>query len=304
MDSALQQLNEQFAIPGHVSFESRPGGFLMAVIHNSYASATMTLRGGHVMSYTPRGQEPVLWVSPNASWTIGRAMRGGVPVCWPWFGAHPTDPQGKPLHGLVRTMPWTVKSTSALPDGATQVVMQISSTPETFAIWPHGFTLELCATFGAHLDMEWTARNPGSEPYQYTGALHPYYTISNIEAITIHGLDGVEYLDKTDAMKRKTQHGDLRISGPIDSVFLNTTAELVVDDPGLHRKLHIAKRGSHTSVVWNPFEKDALMDDVGAGQHQHFFCAEAANAAQDIITVAPGEAGRLAMEIWVEEMVS
>lgn len=302
MDSALQHLNQQFAIPGQLAFEAGPGGFLMAVINNAHASATMTLAGGHVMSYAPTGQHPVLWVSPNASWTLGQAMRGGVPVCWPWFALHPTDPRGKPLHGLVRTMLWEVKSTRALPDGSTEVVMETSNTPETLAIWPHAFALEVTATFGPRLRVAWSARNTGAEPFEYTGALHPYYAVSDIADIRIHGLDGTDYLDKNDALKRKTQHGPLRITEPIDAIFLDTTAELVVEDPGLRRKLHIAKRGSHTSVVWNPYEKDAQMPDVGAGQHQHFFCAEAANAAQDTVTVAPGEAGHLMMEIWVEEM--
>lgn len=300
MDSEIHHLNEQYAIPGQVSFHAGPGGLAMAVINNAHATATMTLAGGHLMTYTPHGSPPVLWVSPNASYTVGTAMRGGVPVCWPWFATHPTDPQGKPLHGLVRTMLWQMAGTRALLDGGTEIRMRVSDTPESLQIWPYAFELELAVTIGPRLRVEWIARNPGSTPYQYTGALHPYFAVSDIGAVTIRGLEGTTYLDKTDGMQSKTQAGPQRFTGTVDSIFLDTCADLHIEDSGLQRVLRIAKSGSRTTIVWNPAEKDALMPDVGAGQHHLFVCAEAANAVNDVVSVPPGGEGRLAMEIWAE----
>ncbi len=300
METDLKILNEQYSIPGQLSFQAGPGGLAMAVVQNAFAEGAMTLAGGHVMRYVPTGQQPVLWLSPNASFTIGKAMRGGVPVCWPWFGLHPTDPLERPLHGLVRTMLWSVVGSSALSDGSTEVRMRVSDTPQTLELWPHPFELELVASFGARLKIEWLARNPGSAPYHYTGALHPYYSVSDVHAITIYGLDGVDYLDKTEQNQPHQQEGPLQISGLTDNIYLNTTAAVTIVDPGLKRAIQITKSGSHTTVVWNPDHLDAEMPDVGPGQHRHFVCAEAANAVDDVVSVSPGGEGHLQMEIWAE----
>lgn len=301
METDLQSLNERFAISGHVSFQPGPGGLHAAIINNAHATGTMTLAGGHVVEFARRGSQPILWVSPNAMFVLGKPIRGGVPICWPWFGPHPEDPASYPLHGFVRTMPWRVTGTRALPDGSTEVRMAVSDTPDTRAIWPHAFELEITATFGEKLRVEWAARNTGSAPFQYTGAMHPYYSISDIRGITIQGLDGTSYLDKNDAYRRKVQAGSLKISGPTDAVFLDTTSELLVEDPGFGRTLHIAKAGSHTSVVWNPDAGDAKSADIGEGQHHFFVCVEAANAGGEVITVAPGGEHHLAMIIWQEQ---
>lgn len=296
----LHAVNEQFAIPGHVTVIAGPGGLATAVINNTHASAAMTLAGGHVMTFTPHGGSPLLWVSPNASYTLGKAMRGGVPVCWPWFGAHPTDPQGKPGHGFARTMLWSLSGTRALPGGETEVRMVVSDTPATRELWPHRFTLELTATFGRRLRLEWNACNPGSQPFSYTGAMHPYYIVGDSRAVTVRGLRGCAYRDKNQDFALSRLEDDLKIDGPVDAVFLDTTAEVIVEDPVLQRDLHIHKGGSRTTVVWNPHEKDALSADIGPGQHRHFLCVEAANAFDDAVTVAPGGEARLMMEIWAE----
>ncbi len=307
MQSQIEYLNARFAIEGHVYFDSEPEGLVAAVIENNCASARMTLAGGHVMRYSPRGQDgtpgtPVLWVSPNAHYIVGKAMRGGAPICWPWFGPHPTDPERHPLHGLVRQMLWDVTGTRALADGATEVAMRTAATPQTLEQWPHTFELEIRAVFGAQLLLEWTVRNTGSEPFCYTGAIHPYYVVSDAYDISIHGLENTDYMDKNANFERKTQPGSpIRVDGPIDRVYIDTVNEVVIDDPGLRRKLHISKTGSRTTVVWNPYHADALMDDVGKGQHRNFVCAEAANALEDAVTVAPGAEARMSMQIWSEE---
>lgn len=298
MDIDLQTLNEKYAIPGQVVFVRGPGGLTMAVVNNTHAQASMTLAGGHLMTYQIHGGQPLLWVSPNASYIPGKAMRGGIPICWPWFGAHPEDPQGKPMHGLVRTMLWSVVGTRALPDGSTELRMRVSDTPETLAVWPHPFELEVIATFGPRLRIEWVARNPGSLPYQYTGAFHPYFPVGDVGSVSIYGLEGLDYLDKVQDFQRQTQPGVVKINGLTDRIYLDTTSEVGIEDPILHRRIHIAKQNSRTTVVWNPDVQDEKMADVGQGQHRYFVCVEAANAVNDIVTVPPGGEGRLAMEVW------
>jgi D-hexose-6-phosphate mutarotase len=301
MDTDIQSLHLRYAIPGHVSFHIGQGGLLTAAVQNTHAQATVTLAGAHVMAYALCGEPQVLWASPAAAHSIRNAMRGGVPICWPWFAELAGDPKNMPMHGLVRTMVWELTATRACPDGSTELRMSVCDTPATRALWPHAFELEVVITIGSKLRIEWIARSPAGESYTYTGALHPYFTISDIRAITIRGLEQTDYLDKTDQFRRKTQFGPIRFVDETDRIYLNTKANIAIEDPGLNRTIRIAKEGSRTSVVWNPDDTDALMDDVGAGQHCCFVCVEAANAAEDVVTVAAGKEARLAMEIWTEQ---
>lgn len=274
----------------------------MAVINNAHARATITLAGGHVMTFTPHGSKPVLWTSPKASFELGKGLRGGVPVCWPWFANQVEDPKSKPGHGVVRSMLWSVKETRALAGGETELRLVVCDTPDTRALWPHAFELELSVVVGPRLRVAWTARNPGDRPYTYTGAFHPYLAVSDVHDVVLYGLEGTDYLDKTDSFIRKTQAGPLRFTGLVDYVYLDTDADLAVHDPGLRRSICITKSGSRTTVVWNPYHYDERIPDMTPGAHRQFFCAEAANAAEDVVTVAPGEEASLAMEIWTEPL--
>lgn len=294
-----QTLSEQYGVPGHVTFRAGPGGLAAAVIENEHASALITFAGGHVVHYQTKGQEPVLWVSPNAVFEAGKAIRGGVPVCWPWFGQHPTD-SSKPMHGFVRTMVWNLAGTRALEDGSTEVRLFITDTPETRALWPHPFRLEIIVTVGPALRVELAAFNTGSEPFTYTAGLHPYFQVSDTSRIRITGLEGVSYLDKEDGFRRKPGEETLRISGPFDRIYTGTERDMVIHDEGYGRAIRIHKSGSRTSVVWNPGENAARMPDLGAGNERTFVCAETVNAVDDTVTVAPGEEARLGMAVTVE----
>ena len=294
-----QTLNEQYGIADHVQIKAGPGGLAAVMVDNRHASALITLAGGHVLRYQPKGQEPLLWVSPNAVFEAGKAIRGGVPVCWPWFGQHATD-SSKPMHGFVRTMVWTVADTRAQEDGSTEVRLFVTDTPQTLALWPHPFRLEIIVTVGPALRVELAARNTGSEPFTYTAGLHPYFQVSDVVQINITGLEGVSYLDKEDGFRRKPGEDTLRIAGPVDRIYTGTERDMVIHDEGYGRAIRIRKTGSRTSVVWNPGENAARMPDLGAGNERTFVCAETVNAVDDTVTVAPGAEGRMGMEVTVE----
>jgi len=308
MESDLNSLNERFAIPGRVTFLKGLGGLVTVRVENRHAVAMMTLAGGHVTTYAPRRDERnIFWISPNSAHTIGRAMRGGVPVCWPWFGAPPEGGfQGAlqggelPSHGVARTQLWEMAGTRRVDDDSTEVRMVLRDNERTRAVWPYAFELELIVTVGPRLKIEWAARNPGAEPFTYTGALHPYFAVADAQDVRVHGLDGVGYLDKNNGFRHAVQHGPVTFTGEVDYVFTGTTSALAIEDPGMGRTIRIAKSGSRTSVVWNPYHGDARLPDVGAGQHRNFVCVEAANAVDDVVTVTPGEEERLGMEIWSE----
>jgi glucose-6-phosphate 1-epimerase len=295
-----QVLNEQFAIAQHITFAATAAGLPVADIRNSYATASVAVQGGHVITFQPHGQQPVLWVSSLSAFEPGKTIRGGIPVCWPWFGAHPTD-ASKPFHGFVRAAMWQVRGTSVGPQDVTKIRLGLTESEASLALWPYAFDLEIVVTVGAQLRVELIARNRGDQPFVCGGALHSYYTVGDVRRIAIHGLDGAEYLDKVEGFKRKSQHGPVTIEGETDRVYIDTAATCVIDDPALGRRIDIAKLGSRTTVVWNPWiEKAEQLDDFGDEEYLSMVCVETANANTDVATVAPGGEHRLSAEIGLE----
>jgi glucose-6-phosphate 1-epimerase len=295
-----QVLNDQFAIAEHITFAASAGGLPIAEIRNGYAAASVAVQGGHVITFHPHGQQPVLWASSLSAFEPGKTIRGGVPVCWPWFGAHPTD-ASLPFHGFVRAAMWQVRGTSVGPADATEIRMGLTESDDSLAIWPHAFDLEMIVSVGAQLHIELIARNPGDQPFVCGGALHSYYTVGDVRQITIHGLDGCDYLDKVEGFKRKQQHGSVTIEGETDRVYLDTAATCVIQDPALDRRIGIAKAGSRTTVVWNPWaEKAKQIADFGDEEYLSMVCVETANADTDVALVAPGGEHRLSAVIGLE----
>jgi len=293
-------LNEQFAIAQHITFAATTGGLPVAEIHNSHATASVAVQGGHVITFQPHGQQPVLWVSSLSVYAPGKTIRGGIPVCWPWFGAHPTDAT-KPSHGFVRAAMWQVRGTSVGPADVTEIRLGLTDSLATLALWPHAFELELVVTVGAQLRVELIARNPGEQPFVCSGALHTYLTVGDARRIVINGLDGSDYLDKVEGFQRKSQHGPVTIEGETDRVYLDTAATCVIDDPALDRRIGIAKDGSQTTVVWNPWaEKARQLADFGDEEYLSMVCVETVNAVTDVVTIAPGGEHRLNAVIGLE----
>jgi D-hexose-6-phosphate mutarotase len=296
----LQALNEQYAIGRHVVFAEGPGGLPVADIQNGLATATVALQGGHVVAFQPHGQQPVLFVSNNAVYRKGKAIRGGIPVCWPWFAQHPADP-AKPAHGFARTSMWHVVGTAVIDD-ATQLRLGLADSAATWAIWPHAFALELDITVGRRLRAELIARNTGDDPFHIGGALHTYFRVGDVTRVAVHGLDGCAYLDTLDGA-RKTQHGPVTIDAETDRIYLDTTADCLIDDPSLGRRIRVAKTGSRTTVVWNPWvAKARALGDFDPQEYMEMICVETTNAntAGDEIAVPPGGEHRLGAVIEVE----
>ena len=299
----LESLNESFAITDHIMFVAGPGGLPMAKIRNAYAAATVSLHGGQALTFQPHGHEPVLWSSAYSLYQPGKAIRGGIPVCWPWFGPHPSDPS-KPAHGFARTSLWSVLSTAALADGATQVRLRLADDDTSLALWPHVFELRLVVTVGADLRADLIARNPGAASYTYSGALHSYFDVSDVTAISIHGLEGCTYIDKVDGEQHKVQRGAVTIEAETDRIYLNTAETCAIEDPRLDRRITVAKAGSRTTVVWNPWaEKARRLADFGDEEYHGMVCVETANADGDSLTVAPGGEQRLMAVIGVEPII-
>ncbi len=287
-NSELAALNQDHGIPNQLSFLEGPGGLVVAEIKNSHAEATIALHGGHILSFRPRGHAPVLWLSRSSQFKTGQAIRGGIPVCWPWFADHPTD-NSKPAHGFVRTAVWSVSESEALGDDSTRLKLFMADSAKTMRLWPHPFRLAIDVTVSDALRVKLTATNTGEAPFVCSGALHSYFNISSPAQITIKGLAGCDYLDKVDQFRRKVQAGDLRLANETDRIYLDTTAECFIEDRGMQRQIGIAKNGSRTTVVWNPWiDKARSMKDFGDDEYKRMVCVETANAATDAISLVPG----------------
>ncbi len=296
----LEKLNDEYGIREQLVFTDGPGGLITAEISNPHGEATIALHGGHILSFRPSGQEPVLWLSRNSHFTPGKAIRGGIPVCWPWFGDHPTDTD-KPAHGFVRTAVWSVSESEKLADERTRLKLSIADGDETLKLWPHRFRLELDCTVSDVLTTKLIATNTGSKPFTCGGALHSYFNISAVPNILIKGLEGCAYKDKVDQYRRKVQDGPVSIKRETDRIYLDTEADCIIEDRGMQRKIGISKNGSRTTVVWNPWiDKAQKMADFGDDEYNGMVCVETANADTDVITLAPGHTHILESVIRVE----
>lgn len=295
----LAELNDRFAIAEQLSFVAGPGELPVVEVRNTQATATIALQGGQVLAFQPHGHVPVLWLSQHSYYAAGKAIRGGIPVCWPWFGPHPTD-AGLPAHGFVRTAVWDVVGSEVVAEGATQLRLALTDNQHTLSLWPHAFRLELVITVGAVLQVELAVHNPGTQVFSYGGALHSYYAVSNIGNVQILGLEERSYIDKLDPEQLKRQAGPIIIDQETDRIYVDTTDQCVVDDGGLRRSIVIAKAGSRSTVVWNPWiDKAQRMADFGDDEYRSMVCVETANAADDTVRVAPGAVHRLGTTISV-----
>ena len=297
LDNYSETLNTRFAIPGRLRFQDSGPGLPVAEITTPDAMARVAVQGGQVLEWQPNGQKPVIWVSKAAVYQPGKGVRGGVPVCWPWFG----QAEGKGVHGFVRARMWEVRE--AKIDLADTVVLRlgIKDDESTRAQWDHAFDLELIVTVGAALKMELITRNTGSVPFTITDGLHTYFRVGDIHQTKVHGLDGTSYLDKVRNFQQFSQSGPVVFSEETDRVYINTDTDCLIEDPVFGRSIRVAKAGSSTSVVWNPWtEKEKGFADMAAGEYADMVCVETVNASPDEITVVPGGKHSLLAFVGVE----
>lgn len=286
----LEQL-EKFASPGRIVFredELSP----VAVLVSPYGAAEVALYGAHVLSYRLTGHAPLLWLAASYKGIKqGEAIRGGIPVCWPWFG--PSGKQGLPSHGFVRTLFWSVTGTETDKD-STAVTLSLVSSPETLALWPHDFRLNLTVTVGKTLDVELETVNDGKEPFAITEALHSYFSIKDISDILVTGLDGEPYIERAPGGADSVQSGAIAFSGETDRIYPRHSGSSIINDNGAGRRIFVGKDGSAATVVWNPWTaKAARLGDIAGDEWRRFVCVETANAGGEPITVNPGESHKI-----------
>ena len=292
-DALLSGLNARFARPGAIAFDVSDLGGIVAQLQQGSSQATVALKGAQVLSYCPDGDNDVMWVSPVARLDGDRAVRGGIPVCWPWFGKHPTATD-QPSHGYARTAYWTVTQTAATTDG-----------PEIRFELPRDANAQapdLAASVTVHLSQQslrvrLETTNAGSTPVEITQALHSYFQISDIEDISVDGFDGTHFLDTLTGQTHQ-QVGHITFSAETDRIHANPdqSPSVLVDGSRTVTARH--GQESYSCVVWTPWvEKARRLGDVPDESWRRFVCIETANAGADVLSLPAGATRGITVEI-------
>jgi glucose-6-phosphate 1-epimerase len=293
-------------LPDSVKVDVGPGGLAVLRVTAPSASAEIYLRGAHVASWTPHSSvligsdsgtgESVIWMSEKAEYTEGVPLRGGVPICFPWFGANADDPT-EPSHGFARLAEWEL--IDATDVGSTVVLtLRLKDDMATRAsAWGHRFEVLYTITVGSHLDLSLTVTNPDRKPFTFEAALHSYFGVSDIHSVSVTGLEDVAYIDKLDGPAPLPAEGHaVRFAGETDRIYLGSADTIRVLDPSAKRAIEIAPKDSHSTVVWNPWvAKAAKMADFGDSEWANMVCVETANIGASAVTLSSGESHTMAV---------
>lgn len=294
----ITQLNQKFAIENRVKFTSGKGGWHYVHLENNGSTAFVSLYGAHVLHYTPKGEKDVLWNSETSFFEQGKPIRGGIPICWPWFGPHESD-SSKPMHGFARLSVWDVAKTQVNSKGETELKLSLTDSAPTKALWPYSFQANIIVTLGEKLNVALNVINTGNEPFTMTEALHSYFQVGEASKISIEGLEGSTYLDGLNQNAPVVQTEKLiEIKKEENRRHIDTTATCIITDPILGRKIRVEKQNSNTTVVWNPWTNTAKsMPDFDDEGYKTMVCVEAANAYNNAVTVQPGKEHEISTSI-------
>lgn len=297
MEEQIELLNDQFSLEGEVGFSEQEGDLIYIDVINKYAEATISLYGAHIIQYRPYETFDVLWMSPDSYFEEGKAIRGGIPICFPWFGPHASE-SSFPIHGFARIMNWKVVKTESMLKGETLVTLELNSSEETKKYWPFDFKAELDICVGPTLSVALRITNTGKEEFKYTSALHTYFNVSDISHVKIEGLKGASYYQGFGDQIFTQEEDLLEITQEENRRYVNTDSEIILHDAAFRRRIKTEKEGSKVTVVWNPWSETVKkMPDIPEDGFETFVCIEPANSYDNFIQLAPGEQHRTAAVI-------
>lgn len=275
-------------------------------LHGRHAELLVCQQGAQVLEYREHGQQPLIWLSEQARAQRGRSLRGGIPVCWPWFGELARNPAAvramhqagmpAPAHGLVRGLDWQLRD---IHSDEAQIRLVFDAPTQPLPGWPMAPALSLELCLGEHLQLSLVNHNRSSVPLAVSQALHSYFAVSDVRRISIEGLHGCPYLETLEDWQPRRQEEPLQISGETDRVYQDVPAQLCIHDPLWQRRIHLHTRGSASAVLWNPgSDKAARLSQFAADAWQRMLCIETANLLEDALLLPPGARHRLELELW------
>jgi glucose-6-phosphate 1-epimerase len=299
--SNATELDRRFGIPALARVFEGNGGMPQVQVTGAFGEGEIYLHGAHVTSWKPARNDEVLFLSSKSRWQEGEAIRGGIPICFPWFRGKADDPHA-PAHGFVRTKAWRLESIAEHETGVS-VSMITESDDETRRWWPAEFRLVHRVTFGSELKLELVCTNTGTRPLRFEEALHTYNRVADVHKARLLGLENVRFFDNTESNKEKTQLGEVALASQTDNAFLDTPNAVDLLDPKMRRRLRLKKSNSLTTVVWNPWrEAAAAMKDMGDGEWTEFLCVEASNILGAAIDLEPGAEHKMTAVLSVEKL--
>lgn len=297
----IQALNERFAVDGRVSVRKANNDLPFVYINNKACKAVISLYGGQLLSYS-RGDNELLFLSEAAYYEVGKSIKGGVPICWPAFGAS-SSLESMPFHGFARNRFWSLESIEQASDSETSVTLELSEDESSLAIWPYQFKLRLKISLSEKLKMELVTENTGEEIFELTQAFHSYFKVSDISQVEIAGLENTHYLDKAKSnqgKEQKVQSSEISIDSEVDRIYLDVGKQIRIREQG-QKIINIHSSGSRTAIVWNPWEElSSQSGDLQDDDYKRFVCVETANASKDIIRLEKGEKYKLQVECSLE----
>jgi glucose-6-phosphate 1-epimerase len=290
------------SLPSGVVLVDGRGGLRRLSVDTGICTAELYLHGAHLCRWQPRSQpHQVLWMSEASRFEAGAPIRGGVPICFPWFGPKAGDASA-PVHGVARISAWNLEGAALEADGAVSIRLSLDCRSLASPLAPHDLRLAYELRLGRDLSMTLSVTNSADVPVTFEEALHTYLAVGDVRQASVAGLEGAAYLDKVDGAKRKRQTEALiTIDGETDRLYLETAAAITLTDPGLGRRIRVEKTGSRSSVVWNPWvAKSRAMADFGDDEWPGMICIETANAADNAITLPPHASHSMTAGISVE----
>jgi glucose-6-phosphate 1-epimerase len=296
-----EQLATEFGIAGVIDFNETEHGLVRAVISLGGMTGELYLQGAQVTAWQPAGERPVLFTSPNAAFEPGKAIRGGIPIIFPWFGPS-RHALAAPQHGFARTATWRLDRVERLGTEALTLTLSLGDGDVGSRFWPERFRVVYEVTFARTLSLSLAVQNRATHPIAFEEALHSYFAVSDITAAAISGLAGTAYIDKTQRDRRERQAAAVVIVvAETDRVYLDTPARCVIEDRGWRRRVVIEKNGAASTVVWNPWaDKAATMADLGDPAWRGMVCVETGNVADDEVRLAAGGEHQMSTAISVD----
>ncbi|AKT33430.1 D-hexose-6-phosphate mutarotase [Pseudomonas syringae pv. actinidiae] len=281
-------------------------------IRHGEAELLVAQQGAHILSYQVAGQPPLVWLNEEAAFKKGKAIRAGMPICWPWFGNLERNPQSvqamrdssepAKAHGEVRALDWQLLGIGADGD-ALLVEFVLPEAEGHLPGWPHNVALKLSIRLDHALNVSLVSYNCGAEPVTFSQALHTYFAVSDIRQVSVEGLDGLRYIETLANWEEREQTGDLTFTGETDRIYQDTPGVLSIVDPEWQRRIHIRSTGSKSAILWNPWiEKTGKFTDMAADGWQRMVCVETANVLDDVVTLAPDQMHVLGVSIWGEAL--
>jgi glucose-6-phosphate 1-epimerase len=291
---ATSHWQKTLEIPGRVLFSEGNGDLPQLEINTAWSSAEVYLHGAHITHFQKKNEPPVLFMSQLSRFNKDTPIRGGIPVIFPWFGSR----EGEAAHGFARTQTWELREVAQLPTGGVSLRLSLPDSPAAALF--QKFSADYLITIGKTLTAELTVANLSPhQDFTFESCLHTYFNVGDINAISVTGLKGADYLDKTENFARKTERAEhIKISRETDRIYLDTTAPVEIHDSNLQRRIRVEKTGSLSTVVWNPWvDKAEEMADFGGDEFQKMICVESGNVAENRVTLPAGKSAALKIEI-------